>query len=76
VNERRAGDVLASFGPTNRKRRTIGTCGDLTGHERIHEMVRDYEGDVIPTDPLQACEICTKKEHHVSDKPSSVKAAD
>ena len=34
------------------------------------------KGDVIPTDPLQACEICTKKEHHVSDKPSSVKAAD
>jgi hypothetical protein len=28
---------------------------------RIHEMVRDYEVDVIPTDPLQTCEICTKK---------------
>jgi hypothetical protein len=39
-------------------------------------MVRDYEVDVIPTDPLQTCEMRTKKEPGVADEPSRLKAAD
>jgi hypothetical protein len=46
-------------------------CSDRV---RIHEMLGDYEVDGIPTDPIETCEICTKKEHAVGDETSTAEA--
>jgi hypothetical protein len=65
LNERKVGYILTSLGLTNRSRKSNGYALWLNRSDRvrIHEMPRDYEVDGVPTEPIQTCEICTKKEH-------------
>ncbi len=42
---------------------------------RIHETVRDYEVEGVPTDPIQDCEICMKTST-ASSTSSTPEAAD
>jgi hypothetical protein len=76
LNERKVGDILTSLGLTNRSRTNTGYVLWLERADRvrIHEMPSDYEVDGIPTDPIQTCEICTKKEHSVADETSTAEA--
>ncbi len=64
LNERKVGYILTSLGLTNRSRKSNGYALWLNRSDRvrIHEMPRDYEVDGVPTEPIQTCEICTKKE--------------
>ena len=73
LNERKVGDLLTSLGLTNRSRTNTGYVLWLERSDRvrIHEMACDYEVEGVPTDPIQTCEICTKKEHAVANETST-----
>ena len=64
---------------TNRSRVNLGhyvLWVDRSNRVRIHEMVGDYEVDVISTYPTQRCEICAKKGPAVADETPKPEAAD
>ncbi len=62
--ERKTGDILTSLGLTNRSRAYPGNYVlwlSRSDRVRIHRMAVDYEVEGISSEPMENCEICTKK---------------
>jgi hypothetical protein len=77
LSERKTGDILTSLGLTNRSRVNPGhyvLWVDRSYRVRIHDLARDYEVEGVPPDPMQDCEICTKKERRVAGEMPKPKA--